>query len=84
MSNEKVIAVIGATGSHGGALSNSILSDRSKGKFRCRAITRDPTKKYALALKSAGAEVVRADLDDVGNPPAHSVTAARSSLLSAR
>jgi uncharacterized protein YbjT (DUF2867 family) len=65
MSNEKVIAVIGATGSQGGALSNSILSDRSKGKFRCRAITRDPTKKNALALKSAGAEVVRADLDDV-------------------
>jgi uncharacterized protein YbjT (DUF2867 family) len=65
MSSKRVIAVIGATGSQGGGLSRSILSDPSRATFRCRAITRDPTQKNAQALTSAGAEAVRADLDDV-------------------
>jgi uncharacterized protein YbjT (DUF2867 family) len=61
MSEQKTIAVIGATGAQGGGLTRAILRD---GEFAARAITRDPTKDAAQALASAGAEVVQADLDD--------------------
>ena len=61
---KKIIAVVGSTGAQGGGLCNAILSD-SDGDFACRAITRDPTKDKARALAERGAEVVRADLDDV-------------------
>src|SRR5436190_7411801 len=60
----KIIAVIGSTGWQGGGLANAILSDKSGG-FSCRAITRDPSKDKAKALAARGAEIVRADLDDV-------------------
>src|SRR5262252_2931963 len=60
----KVIAVIGSTGSQGGGLCNAILSDPSGG-FSCRAVTRDTNKDKAKALAAKGAEVVKADLDDV-------------------
>lgn len=42
----------------------AILEDPSS-PFSCRAITRDPDKANAKALGSQGAEVVKADLDDV-------------------
>ena len=64
MSEKKVIAVVGATGSQGGGLARAILADPSGG-FACRAVTRDPAKDAAQALARAGAEVVRADIDDV-------------------
>ena len=64
MPNTKVIAVVGATGAQGGALARAILSDPSGG-FSCRAITRDPNKDQAKALAAKGAEVVRADMDDL-------------------
>lgn len=60
----KVIAVVGSTGAQGGGVCRAILADKSGG-FSCRAITRDPSKDKATALASAGAEVVKADLDDV-------------------
>src|ERR1051326_5691747 len=61
---DKIIAVVGATGSQGGGLVRAILAD-SNGGFKARAITRDPSKETAAALKSQGAEVVQANLDDV-------------------
>ena len=64
MESNKLIAVIGATGSQGGGLVRAILADPNGG-FACRAITRDPSKEAAQALASAGAEVVSANLDDV-------------------
>src|SRR5436190_14738797 len=64
MANTKVIAVVGATGAQGGGLARAILSD-SSGGFACRAITRDPNKEKAKELVAKGAEVVRADIDDV-------------------
>jgi uncharacterized protein YbjT (DUF2867 family) len=64
MSEKKVIAVVGATGSQGGGLARAILADPNGG-FACRAVTRDPGKDAAKALAQAGADVVRADLDDV-------------------
>jgi len=64
MSDKKIIAVTGATGTQGGGLVRAILADPSGG-FAARAITRDTTKDKAQALASQGAEVVAGDLDDV-------------------
>src|SRR3954469_14340384 len=64
MSNTRIIAVTGATGAQGGALARAILADPSGG-FSCRAITRDPNKDTAKELAAKGAEVVRADIDDL-------------------
>ncbi len=66
MADRKVIAVIGATGSQGGGLASAILSDLD-GAFACRAITRNAASDKARALKAEGAEVVKADLDDVAS-----------------
>ncbi len=64
MTDNKVIAVVGATGAQGGGLVRAILADQNGG-FSCRAITRDPNKESAQALAAKGAEIVKADLDDV-------------------
>jgi uncharacterized protein YbjT (DUF2867 family) len=64
MADKKVIAVIGATGSQGGGLAAAILGDAAGG-FACRAITRKTDGDKAKALAAKGAEVVKADLDDV-------------------
>lgn len=64
MADKKIIAVVGSTGSQGGGLVQSILSDPNGG-FSARAITRDPSKDKAKALAAKGAEVVSANLDDV-------------------
>jgi uncharacterized protein YbjT (DUF2867 family) len=64
MADKKIIAVVGSTGTQGGGLCRAILADTS-GEFACRAITRDPNKDKAKALAASGAEVVKADLDDV-------------------
>jgi len=66
MADRKLIAVIGATGSQGGGLARAILNDPD-GAFACRAVTRNPANDKALALKSLGAELVKADLDDVAS-----------------
>jgi uncharacterized protein YbjT (DUF2867 family) len=66
MADKKVIAVVGSTGAQGGGLARAILADK-KGEFACRAITRDPNKDKAKALASKGAEVVKADIDDVAS-----------------
>lgn len=63
--NERpVIAVVGATGAQGGGLVRAILDDPAQ-RFAVRALTRDPLSQRALVLAKAGAEVLRADLDDV-------------------
>lgn len=64
MADKKLIAVVGATGAQGGGLARSILADPD-GLFALRAITRDPSGEKARALAEAGAEVIRADLNDV-------------------
>ncbi|HXD73468.1 MAG TPA: NmrA/HSCARG family protein [Vicinamibacterales bacterium] len=64
MADKKIIAVIGSTGSQGGGLANAILSDPNGG-FAVRAITRKTDGDKAKALAARGAEIVKADLDDV-------------------
>src|ERR1700682_2628113 len=53
--NEKLIAVIGATGQQGGAVLRAL---QASGQFKIRALTRNPGKHRELAE-----EVVEADLD---------------------
>src|SRR4029077_4278101 len=64
MADKKTIAVLGSTGSQGGGLCRAILADPSGG-FECRAVTRDTNKDKAKELAKGGAQVVKADLDDV-------------------
>src|SRR5438552_17881360 len=64
MADKKIIAVVGSTGSQGGGLCQAILADPNGG-FAVRAITRNPNKYKAKALAAKGAEVVKADLDDL-------------------
>ncbi len=63
MAEEKVIAVVGATGAQGGALVRAILADPDS-EFVPRAISRDPAGEKARALVEQGVDVVQADLDD--------------------
>ncbi len=63
MSEQKIIAVLGATGAQGGGLVNSILEDKSS-EFKVRVLTRNPNSEKANALKEKGAEVVEFDIDD--------------------
>src|SRR5262247_422365 len=64
MADKKIIAVVGATGTQGGGLCQAILADPDGG-FALRAITRKPEKDQAKALAAKGAQVVKADLDDI-------------------
>jgi len=59
----KIIAVIGATGAQGGGLVRAIVKDAGGG-FRARAITRNINSEKARALADLGAEVVAADLEN--------------------
>jgi uncharacterized protein YbjT (DUF2867 family) len=63
MTDKKMIAVAGATGSQGGGLVRAILDDPA-GPFAVRALTRNPDSAKAKDFAARGAEVVRADLDD--------------------
>ena len=64
MTQKRIIAVVGATGVQGGGLCRAILADSAR-DYTCRAITRDPGKAPARELAADGAEVVKADLDDI-------------------
>jgi uncharacterized protein YbjT (DUF2867 family) len=57
---DKQILVTGATGRQGGAALRHLLQ---RG-FRVRALTRDPEKPAAQALRAKGAEVVKGNLND--------------------
>ncbi len=61
MADKQLITVVGATGAQGGATARALLRDPG---FAVRAVTRDPDSDAARALAEAGAEVVRADIDD--------------------
>jgi len=63
MSDQKIIAVVGATGAQGGGLVRAIQRDAGGG-YRARAITRDPQSPKAQELAALGADVVAGDVDD--------------------
>ena len=56
----QIIAVVGATGLQGGAVTRRLLQDH----WPVRALTRSPEGKKARAIAQLGAEVVQADLSD--------------------
>jgi len=66
MAEQKIIAVVGATGAQGGGLVRAIANDLASG-FAPRALTRDVNSDKAKALATLGAEVVAANLDDVAS-----------------
>lgn len=57
----RLVVVVGATGTQGGSVVNSLLKDSS---FGVRGLTRNPESDSAKALKEQGAEIVAADLND--------------------
>jgi uncharacterized protein YbjT (DUF2867 family) len=58
-----IITVFGATGAQGGGLARALLADPGR-HFAVRAVTRKPDSAAAQALKTAGAELALADIDD--------------------
>jgi uncharacterized protein YbjT (DUF2867 family) len=65
MSDTKLIAVVGATGTQGGGLVRAILDDPDGG-FTARAVTRQPGSEKARGLAELGVEVVPGDADRAG------------------
>ena len=63
-SPKKLVVVIGATGNQGSSVARRFLQDP---RYTVRALTRSPSSPAALALADLGAQVVAADLDDVGS-----------------
>jgi uncharacterized protein YbjT (DUF2867 family) len=66
MGNKKILVVVGATGAQGGGLARAVLSDNNS-EYAVRALTRNPSADRAKKLAALGAEVVAADVDDVGS-----------------
>ncbi len=64
MAEKKIIVVFGATGAQGGGLARAILNDL-KSEFGVRAVTRNPDSDAAKVLADMGAEIAKADIDDV-------------------
>jgi uncharacterized protein YbjT (DUF2867 family) len=59
----KTIVVAGATGLQGGVVTTHLLA----GGWKVRALTRDPGSERSAALAKAGAQIVRAEMDDVAS-----------------
>ncbi|XP_043916633.1 nmrA-like family domain-containing protein 1 isoform X2 [Protopterus annectens] len=59
---DKLVVVFGATGAQGGSVAKALLED---GTFKVRIVSRDLSKPACKDLEKLGAEVVKADLDDV-------------------
>ncbi|MBT0725567.1 NmrA/HSCARG family protein [Rosenbergiella sp. S61] len=57
---EKTIVVLGATGQQGGAVTRALITD---GRWRIRALSRNPDSDTARRLAARGVEVVAADID---------------------
>ncbi len=61
----KILVVFGATGQQGGSVINSVVNDPElSSQYKIRAVTRDPSKAGAQALKARGVEVVKGDSGD--------------------
>ncbi len=61
MATQRIILVTGATGAQGGSVASHLLAG---GKFAVRCLSRKPDSERALALRQAGAEVLKGDLGD--------------------
>lgn len=59
--NLRTIVVLGATGQQGGAVARSLITD---GRWKVRALSRNPDSDTARRLIASGIEVVAADMDN--------------------
>ncbi|KAF2875813.1 hypothetical protein BDV95DRAFT_562699 [Massariosphaeria phaeospora] len=65
MASKDLLVIFGATGNQGGSTAHIVLDDPELSqRYSVRAITRSASNPAAQALKSKGAEIVEADLDD--------------------
>ncbi|RIA96979.1 hypothetical protein C1645_871667 [Glomus cerebriforme] len=67
MSQNPLIVVTGATGAQGGSVAKTLLAT---GRYRIRALTRNPNSDKAKALASKGAEIIKFDItvkEDIKN-----------------
>lgn len=62
--SKKIVTVVGATGTQGRSVVNALLNDS---KYSIRALTRNPNSEKAKSLASRGAEVVKADVNDLNS-----------------
>jgi uncharacterized protein YbjT (DUF2867 family) len=66
--SKKLLVVFGATGNQGGTTANIVLDDPElSNQYSVRAITRSASNPKAQELKSKGAEIVEADLDNTSS-----------------
>jgi len=69
--SKSLLAVFGATGNQGNSTAQSVLDDPELSKrYAVRAVSRDTSNPKMQDLKSKGAELVQADLDDASSLPA--------------
>lgn len=67
---KSILAVFGATGNQGNSTANFVLDDQELSqRYAVRAVSRDTSKPEMQNLKSKGAELVQADLDDPSSLP---------------
>lgn len=65
---KKLITVFGATGNQGGSTLSAVFNNPAlSSKYSIRAITRDPSKPAAQALAAKGAELAKADTNDIAS-----------------
>jgi uncharacterized protein YbjT (DUF2867 family) len=68
--SKSLLAVFGATGNQGNSTANFVLSDPELSRrYTVRAVSRDTSNPKMQNLKSRGAELVQADLDDASSLP---------------
>ncbi|HEY0207563.1 NmrA/HSCARG family protein [Acerihabitans sp.] len=58
--NARIIVVIGATGQQGGAVARALAAT---GRWRVRAVVRNPASSVALCLRDHGIEVIHGNMD---------------------
>jgi len=69
--SKKLLVIFGATGNQGGSVANFVLDDpKLSAQYSVRAVTRSASNPKAQSLKSKGAEIVEADLDNASSLPA--------------
>jgi uncharacterized protein YbjT (DUF2867 family) len=68
--SKSLLAVFGATGNQGNSTANFVLSDPELSRrYAVRAVSRDTSNPKMQDLKSRGAELIQADLDDASSLP---------------
>ncbi|KAF9732412.1 hypothetical protein PMIN03_012052 [Paraphaeosphaeria minitans] len=68
---KQLLVVFGATGNQGGSVAHAVLDDHALSqRYAVRAVTRNTSNPKAQDLKSRGAEVISANMDDPSSLPA--------------